>query len=281
MSALTFHSADQYTVAQLSALFTEVYSGYFVPVQVDAAAFQSMVATQDIDLSASQVALLDGETVAIALLSVRVQRGWVGGMGVVPAQRGKGIGREVMLKLIESARARGLRSITLEVIVDNAFASRIYKDLGFRVTRTLDIWTRDFDATFPMPPRHNIETLGVDACLTKFDEWRNVPSPWQRDILSLEHDATSLEALGVVEDGRIQAYVLYRMQDASVHIVDMATAPGQRTQWIESTLRKLIYDRSGSEIRVVNLPQDDPASMAMQHIGAHIQLQQHEMKLDL
>jgi len=281
MSSLTFRPADRYTPAELSTLFTRAYTDYTVPVQVDAAGFESMVAIVDIDLGASRVGVLARQPVAIALLGVRGHRGWIGGMGVVPEHRGQGIGAAMMTAVIASARRLKLRSIDLEVLTQNEPAIRIYEALGFSRRRTLDIWVRDSDATFPMPPRHTVTPLDVADCLAAFDELHAVTPPWQRDLPSLQGSAESLRALGIVESGQVVAYVLYWMDRVSVRIADLAAAPGQSAAMIESTLRALIRDRSGSPIRLVNLPQDDPASSVMHRIGAQVEMQQYEMTLDL
>lgn len=47
-----------------------------------------------------------------------------------PAQ-GKGLGRVLMLRLIDEARARGAREVFLEVRADNPGARHLYESLGF------------------------------------------------------------------------------------------------------------------------------------------------------
>lgn len=281
MARLTFHPASRYSHAELSALFTRAYTDYAVPVQIDADGLAAMVSAFDIALDASWVGVLSKKPAALALLAARGQRGWIGGMGVVPEHRGQGAGLKILRKTIESAKARSLRSVDLEVLTGNAPAIRIYQILGFRRKRVLDIWLRGADATFPMPPPQSPQPLDVSACLAAFDELHTVVSPWQRDLPTLQRAAPSLQALGIVEDGQITAYVLYRLYGTQVNIVDAAAAPGQRVQAIESVLRTLIRDRSGSVLRLVNLPQDDPVSEAMHRIGAEIEMQQYEMTLEL
>lgn len=281
MASLTFHSASDYSLTQLSTLFNEAYTGYFVPVHLDATSLQNMIAANDIDLSVSRVATHHRKPIGVALMGVRVHRGWVGGMGVAPEQRGRGFGRIIMQALIDSARERKLRTLDLEVIDKNDLAISIYEELGFETRRDLDIWSRESDATFPLPPQHHVEAVDVQTCLNNFEDWHSVPTPWQRDILALEHSAHTLEALGVVENDEMHSYVLYRVTDGRISILDIAAAPGQRTSWIDSALRGLVRDKSGRPIHFVNLPQDDPASVSMHRIGAQITMRQHEMTLQL
>jgi ribosomal protein S18 acetylase RimI-like enzyme len=51
-------------------------------------------------------------------------------VAIVPSRRGKGLGRELLAKLIEQARAEGYAQLSLSVEPDNP-AIRLYEDYGF------------------------------------------------------------------------------------------------------------------------------------------------------
>jgi ribosomal protein S18 acetylase RimI-like enzyme len=53
-------------------------------------------------------------------------------IAVVPEMRGRGIGRTLLLRLIERAQAEGLPALSLSVSVRNPVAMRVYESLGFR-----------------------------------------------------------------------------------------------------------------------------------------------------
>jgi len=53
------------------------------------------------------------------------------GIGVLATCRGQGIGRALMTKTIEAARARGITRVELTVRTDNVHAIRLYEKLGF------------------------------------------------------------------------------------------------------------------------------------------------------
>jgi len=59
-------------------------------------------------------------------------KGNVYGMYVAPSARGRGIGRRLLVELIERAReCEGLEQIGLAVVSDNASAKKLYRSLGF------------------------------------------------------------------------------------------------------------------------------------------------------
>ena len=113
------------------------FSDYIVPIQFDLAGWLHMVVGDGIDLGASRVQVRDGTPVGCALIA---QRGWssrLAAMAVVPDARGQGIGRALMDRVMDEARACGQRRMVLEVIESNDIAVRLYRSCGFRVVRRL------------------------------------------------------------------------------------------------------------------------------------------------
>jgi ribosomal protein S18 acetylase RimI-like enzyme len=79
------------------------------------------------------LALADGRPVGVMLLcEVPEWAAWdVAYVGVVPGERGRGYGRELMQRALAAARADGVARLTLSVDVRNRPAWRLYTDLGF------------------------------------------------------------------------------------------------------------------------------------------------------
>lgn len=55
------------------------------------------------------------------------------GMGLLPDRRGRGVGRELLRRALEAARAFGFARVELTVREDNAPATALYRKLGFEV----------------------------------------------------------------------------------------------------------------------------------------------------
>ena len=103
-------------------------------MQVDEEALRFLVRAFDLD---------DDEPVGLVNLGIRGERGWIGGLGVVSRARRRGIGRMLMEAVHEEARARGIRELSLEVIEANEAAFRLYEELGYGMTRWLEIGSLD------------------------------------------------------------------------------------------------------------------------------------------
>lgn len=76
---------------------------------------------------------LDHEDVGVLLLTDHPdENAWeVVYMGIVPAWRGRGLGRAMLLAGLHDARAAGRGAVTLAVDTANDYAKKTYKDIGF------------------------------------------------------------------------------------------------------------------------------------------------------
>ena len=63
--------------------------------------------------------------------------GAIQNVGVAPEYRGQGFGRALVRKALEGFHSAGLRRAYLEVTAENASAVMLYRDVGFRRSKTL------------------------------------------------------------------------------------------------------------------------------------------------
>lgn len=104
--------------------------------------------------AATWLVLCDGAPCGtIQGVSDRCGAGVIQNLGVVPAQRGRGLGTALLLKAMHGFREAGLGRAALEVTAQNEAAVRLYRKLGFRCRRTLykavDVLTSLPDAPAP------------------------------------------------------------------------------------------------------------------------------------
>lgn len=78
------------------------------------------------------VAEVDGEVVGYSLVAFRGVDAFLLSIAVLPSKRNRGIGRALLSESIAKARAKGTRSMRLEVAKDNSPAINLYRSLGFR-----------------------------------------------------------------------------------------------------------------------------------------------------
>jgi ribosomal protein S18 acetylase RimI-like enzyme len=242
---MRLNPADTLSIDELAALFNAGYEGYFVPFRVDAAQLENMIAAWHIDLARSRVAPGEG----VALLGVRGERGWIGGLGVIPAARRRGVGRALM----EAVLAEAPPEVTLEVIEQNEPAIRLYEDLGFERVRILEVWSLDAEAP-PAEVRDAEPTPAGERDL-----------PWQRADASLRPGYERLEVDGgaavIRGAGAIVSLLQLRADDLGAARALVAAARAR-----------------GTGLRFVNVPEGHLGTAAIAQLGGKLDLRQLEMR---
>jgi ribosomal protein S18 acetylase RimI-like enzyme len=257
--------ASSLPLERLAGLFTEGFSGYYVPIRADEAALASMVESWDLDLDASPVAFLEGEPAGFAFLGVRGASGWIGGMGVVPEARRRGMGRALMHGVLDEARRRGLAEVWLEVLVQNDPARRLYEQLGFETVRELEIWTVEGAGG-----ASRARTVAPEEARETIARLRHEREPWQRadETVARVPDVRAL----AVEGGA----ALYRFAGGRASILQLAVDPAHPSRPARELLAAILADADAAAW--VNAPAGDPALAGFRDLGGRVTERQLEMR---
>ena len=295
-NGLRFVSAASVSLEEYAALFTASFGGYRYAITFDAERLARRVRQEHHDLRHSLVAYAGAKPVGVAALAVRGDAGWVGGFGVVPEERGRGRGRELMSALLERARACGLRRLSLEVLASNTAARALYERAGMRVARDLLILERPAATTqdaaadgttaeearaAPRSPNDGPTSLLTDAApaelLGHFARLHTEPPAWQRDLASLLVKSR-LRGLRLGDDAaRTEAYALVSHEaDGSTYLVDLAAAGDAAAARICDAVTRL-----PGTLKIVNEPEHGPFVRPLLARGFVEADRQHEMRLDL
>ena len=266
MSAVALEPASRFTHAELAAIFTAGYEGYFTPFTLDEAAFRFMVTTFDDDLDASRVLLVDGEPAGICKLAIRADRGWIGGLGVAAAHRGKGLGEALMHEVIDVAGTRGLREVWLEVLTPNVPAIALYEKLGFVTVRDVEVWTLEQRVS----RQHDVRSVPLEQAQARIARERRQREPWQRADESVAH-YDGVEALA-----SDRGTILFKRSGERVSLLQGVAAD-------EASARELLeaLPAEASALHWLNGPEGDPFNAAIASLGGTRAWTQHEMKLGL
>src|SRR5579884_812793 len=180
---IEFRPASTLSLGERTSLFNAAYEGYLVPMHLEESALALMDETFDLDLDASRIAYREGEAVGLANLAVRGEDGWVGGVGVVVAARRTGVGEALMQAVHAEARARGVRRVWLEVIVDNTGAFALYEKLGYRTVRDVEVWSLPLSGS----EKSDAEDVSAADAHARVRQLRASREPWQRADGTLAH----------------------------------------------------------------------------------------------
>lgn len=92
------------------------------------------------------VAELDGKIVACAGVEFFSDGAEIQSLAVAPKFRCQGIGRRLLMMLLDAVQSRGLSTVILEVRPSNTAAIKLYEDFGFQVVDRLKNFYLDEDA---------------------------------------------------------------------------------------------------------------------------------------
>ncbi len=276
---LTLIPASDLPYERLAFLINYAYADYYLPVWMSEAQFESMCQRDDVDLSLSVVAVADEMPVGITLLSHRDSRGWVSGVGVLPAWRRRGIAHRMMRKIQTNARELRLENLWLEVLTQNEAGATLYKHLGFTWVRDLLMLTLEASLLDPKPPHASVSEADPAALLEYYERFHDVPPPWQREFSSLHNRLSMLRGLVYQDAGVSVGYLLYSPHLHYQAIWDVAVQPSHpdRLSVARALLRTLhsLYPANGSHI--INFPAEDPLLSAFTGLRYRIWQRQHEL----
>lgn len=265
--------ASELGPTDLAALLTRAYEGYEVPMHVDAGALVFMQEAFDLVLERSLVARSEGRAVGVAMLGVRGDRGWVGGMGVASEARRHGAGEQLMRALLASAREAGVRRVQLEVLERNDSARALYEKLGFRTLRKLEVYAWE-----QLPPADGAraEVSEPRVSRRRIAAVRLAPEPWQRADETIDRLDVSTPALRAMRTAGGDA--VYRVTDGRAAVLQLAA----ESETAAGVLLDSIRTRAGVNVlRYLNVPADDVAAAALRKRGATLGAAQFEMALEL
>lgn len=269
-----FSDASALDWFELLTLFNEAFSDYVVPVRLDSTALQEHVSFFDIDLSASPV-WVDPSPKTFALMAIRDQEAWVGGMGTVPAFRKRGYGEATLVAGLEAVADRGCTTARLEVIDINEPALRLYERLGFTSVREVKVWslsveTRSVDATEAIP------VADAQAWIARN---RLSREPWQRadpTLARMKAHGQQLCARAVMDAGSPVAAAVYRARAGVAQVLQFAAVDDAA-----AAMLLLATAAEGKGLRFGNVPSGELAENALTALNASLVVRQIEMCMDL
>lgn len=285
MNALiTTTTAKNVPLSRVLAGVNESYQDYFVPVNLSEKAFLSLLARESVILDHSPVAVVDGKVVGTVLLGKRGERGWIGGVGIIPAFRGLGIARRLMKEAITAAASLGLTRLQLEVVIENEAAIHLYESMGFEIERDLFIMSSEGGG--------NIRVREMPFTIRAFKPGRHSPSldwimektpiklPWQREREALLTERRALQGLALVDDSseELKGICLFQPAESDNDIKALVVADSAGGEYL---LTRLLNQYPWTFTSCLNIPEDDPMVQSYRDMGFRIMLIQHEMHLQI
>jgi len=266
---------------QLDALIETqnvIFQDYLIPMKSTRQFFLDFQRSVGGSLDNIFVALEGDDIVGYVNPVVDGREGWIGGVGVAPKYRGRGIGRTLMLEAERFCRGRGVQDITLEVIEGNDRAQKLYEGLGYSGTRrylTAEGRPAKFEGYGERPVPASMSDL------MSLHERSYGDTCWQRrKTVALVQSARPAECYRV--DG---GFVLIRVVDTNGFIPFLGVLPERRGKGIGASLMKFalsrLWELGAFKVAVYNVNEDVPTLRLLDMFDFKITLKQLEMKKGL
>jgi GNAT superfamily N-acetyltransferase len=255
-----------------------LYQGYRFKVVMTPERFLEDSRIHDVDLTSTFLALDDGVPVGITLVARRGDAAWIAGMGVHPDLRGHGIGTELLRRVQDRLRGLGVRTIELEVLIENEVARRCYTTAGFVAQRRYSC----FRGTATRVPwggqASRVVKSSADKILDQWPQLHRAQPCWQRCLATLRHRAADLKGLVAARGGHTVATLLY--SESAVSDVGWRAEGGSP---LDRPLHELLIAAFGPSrpFAIVNVPSDDPLAQVMSESGFEIYADQLDMRCTL
>jgi GNAT superfamily N-acetyltransferase len=206
---------------ELSAALNTCFQEYYVPANIDAVTFERRYRAEGLDPGASIVLFNDDQPVALSFVA---RRGWnlhLSAFAVAPEYRGRRIGTQLLEQTRLEARARGDRSIQLEVVTENLPAMKLYQAIGFQTQRELG----GYQLLAPplgseRPVVQHLDLMGTINSIIK-DEPDSFP--WEVDpVASISRfprpevvtlDGKSVAILSMMPPNRVHVWTIYTFRN--------------------------------------------------------------------
>ena len=121
------------------------------------------------DFACYIVALDDMEIIGFAGCWISFEEAQVTNIALTSAQRGRGLGKVLMAKLMRAAAERGAERMTLEVRPSNTPALRLYEGLGFAATGVRKKYYQDNDEDAILMWHTKLKEFANERCAGETD----------------------------------------------------------------------------------------------------------------
>ncbi len=269
LSRLSSHQLDSLIEAQ-----NRIFADYIIPIRSSRDFFVEFMRSVGGRMEDVIVALSGDEIVGYVNPVLDGDDAWIGGLGVVPSMRNRGVGKALMAAAEEHAKDGGAKRVTLEVIEGNLVASRLYEGLGYRpnaVYLSAEGKAAHYAGFGPAPRR---ATHGEVVELHRRAYSR---ACWQRSKRSaLEESARTCETYKVDE-----GFVMLRRVASTGFVPFLGVAPEHRRKGVATSLAKFALSRlwglGAFKVAIYNVNDDDATRRLLDMFDFAVTLKQVEM----
>ncbi|WP_282942162.1 GNAT family N-acetyltransferase [Paenibacillus sp. RC67] len=280
------------SLEELVWLWNKGFEGYFVPIAMDVDKFMARAVNEGLSLDHSIMMYEKEEPIGFVINGFRWIGGrkvaWNGGTGIVPAYRGKGVGKQLMHQNILLYQKQNVEIALLEAIAQNEPAIKLYRHAGYDITERLitlqcnETLNNELQVLTPHPKYLVRRGLSREVELLAF--YRSL-SAWQTQWPSIREGECLIvsdcgETVGYLllkrvlgEDGMLVAVTVYQCEAMPCHAdteAILSAALQAALSPLDHTCKRVAVNLRESNLELISL---------LKRIGFTTSVEQVHMKL--
>jgi ribosomal protein S18 acetylase RimI-like enzyme len=267
--------------------FKMAFQDYPIPFDLSEEHFRKKFVNKlniSLDLSAGSFSnnILNGFIFTSVCLYDDILTAYNGGTGVVPVCRGNGLTSDIYNYLIPGFRKQNISMCILEVLTENKAAIKVYKKIGFRITRNYKCYK--LNPFNPVSRKENNQILLAVASKPNWSKYNEFLDYMPSYLDSHGMIEKNLENEVIVEAKLNNVIVGYSIfQPETGRISHIAVDKTQRNNGIGTMLIRFIYSNSIQKaLTIINIPDDTDSLLSfLVRSGFENELNQYEMRLML
>ncbi len=266
---------DRTELDELIDAQNEIFADYIVPMKSSREFWMDFLRSVGGDSANVLVAVDKGRIIGYVNPVIDGEEAWVGGVGVVPEFRRRGLGRKLMIEAEVFSRKMGAKEISLEVIQGNGKAEDLYKSMEYHESNVFvcaDGKPQQSSGFGIAPEKATLQ----DIVSIHEKSYRN--SCWQRrKIHGLMMIARNSECYKVKG-----GFVMVRRVENNGFIPYLGVVPDKRGQGIGTALMRFalnrLFERGVFKTGLYNINDELPVQRLLDKFDFHVTLKQTEMR---
>ncbi|WP_430814377.1 GNAT family N-acetyltransferase [Carboxylicivirga sp. RSCT41] len=206
-------SLANFSFEQLFKAFSEAFKDY--DFQLSKIELKNMLQRRGFEAGLSFAAVEDNAIVSFTLNGIGrfngIKTAYDTGTGTIPSFRGRSLATQIFEFSLPYLKKAGIKQYLLEVLQHNAKACKIYKNIGFKVSREFNYFVADKAAVQVIERPNNgslsIRIIDVDQCSSLTDQMEFTPS-WQNSFEAIDRQVDKFTAIGAFIDEKLVGYCI-------------------------------------------------------------------------
>ena len=253
----------------------DIFADYIIPLRSSPQFFREFMRSVGGNIEDVILAVREESIVGYVNPVIDGKEAWIGGIGVLPSFRGRGVGRRLMRAAEDSVRRMGVEEVVLEVIEGNSPASGLYTSIGYSETTkyvSAEGKAVRFAGFGERPREVSVEDV------VNIHEAAYAETCWQRrKRAALAESGRTCETYSV--DG---GFVMLRRVGTTGFVPFLGVLPERRSEGLGTSLAKFALNRlwelGAFKVAIYNANDDIPTRRMIDKFDFAVTLKQIEMR---